>query len=264
MPDAAVTTAKATPRPMTRWWWRTRRSGVVGARLVGGGGRAHDVANLSKGRGPARNGASAPVARARPDTRSDSLHQRAKHRGNRACLRSPPHGRRRSCGGRLRRGPARAPRPCGGGPGCCWSTWATTHRWLGRLPGGLGPCARGRPTTCGRRMDALAGPGRGPPPPAAPLDDDGVLRSGRTGLPAAGGGPAHRGPARALRRGGEPATPSPGPAGRTGSPGRNALDVHVLRLRRRLAPVGLVIRTVRSRGYLLEQADPRSSDQREA
>lgn len=37
-----------------------------------------------------------------------------------------------------------------------------------------------------------------------------------------------------------------------GAPGRNALDVHVLRLRRRLAPVGLVIRTVRSRGYLLE------------
>ena len=37
-----------------------------------------------------------------------------------------------------------------------------------------------------------------------------------------------------------------------GAPGRNALDVHVLRLRRRLAPVGLAIRTVRSRGYLLE------------
>jgi DNA-binding response OmpR family regulator len=36
------------------------------------------------------------------------------------------------------------------------------------------------------------------------------------------------------------------------APGRNALDVHVLRLRRRLAPVGLSIRTVRARGYLLE------------
>ncbi len=34
---------------------------------------------------------------------------------------------------------------------------------------------------------------------------------------------------------------------------RNALDVHVLRLRRRLSPVGLAIRTVRSRGYLLEE-----------
>src|SRR5215831_20689772 len=39
-----------------------------------------------------------------------------------------------------------------------------------------------------------------------------------------------------------------------GAPGRNALDVHVLRLRRRLTQVGLVIRTVRSRGYLLEAA----------
>ena len=39
-----------------------------------------------------------------------------------------------------------------------------------------------------------------------------------------------------------------------GAPGRNALDVHVLRLRRRLWPLGLAIRTVRSRGYLLERA----------
>lgn len=37
-----------------------------------------------------------------------------------------------------------------------------------------------------------------------------------------------------------------------GAPGRNALDVHVLRLRRRLAPLDLRIHTVRSRGYLLE------------
>jgi DNA-binding response OmpR family regulator len=36
------------------------------------------------------------------------------------------------------------------------------------------------------------------------------------------------------------------------SPGRNVLDVHVLRLRRRLAPLGLVILTVRSHGYMLE------------
>ena len=40
-----------------------------------------------------------------------------------------------------------------------------------------------------------------------------------------------------------------------GAPGRNALDVHVLRLRRRLDTVGLAIRTVRSRGYLLEADD---------
>lgn len=38
-----------------------------------------------------------------------------------------------------------------------------------------------------------------------------------------------------------------------GAPGRNALDVHMLRLRRRLAPLALAIRTVRSRGYLLER-----------
>ncbi|MEA3020645.1 MAG: two-component system, OmpR family, response regulator [Actinomycetota bacterium] len=37
-----------------------------------------------------------------------------------------------------------------------------------------------------------------------------------------------------------------------GPPGRNALDVHLVRLRRRLAAVGLTLRTVRSRGYLLE------------
>jgi len=37
-------------------------------------------------------------------------------------------------------------------------------------------------------------------------------------------------------------------------PGRNALDVHILRLRRRVEPIGLSIRTVRSRGYLLEPA----------
>lgn len=39
-----------------------------------------------------------------------------------------------------------------------------------------------------------------------------------------------------------------------GAPTRNALDVHVLRLRRRIAPLGLEIRTVRSRGYLLQAA----------
>jgi DNA-binding response OmpR family regulator len=38
----------------------------------------------------------------------------------------------------------------------------------------------------------------------------------------------------------------------SGAPGRNALDVHVLRLRRRLSPLDLAIRTIRSRGYLLE------------
>jgi DNA-binding response OmpR family regulator len=36
-------------------------------------------------------------------------------------------------------------------------------------------------------------------------------------------------------------------------PGRNVLDVHIVRLRRRVSDLGLVIRTVRSRGYLLEE-----------
>lgn len=39
-----------------------------------------------------------------------------------------------------------------------------------------------------------------------------------------------------------------------GAPGRNALDVHMLRLRRRVTSLALAIRTVRSRGYLLERA----------
>lgn len=38
------------------------------------------------------------------------------------------------------------------------------------------------------------------------------------------------------------------------APSRNALDVHVLRLRRRLECLGLEIKTVRSRGYLLQAA----------
>jgi hypothetical protein len=44
-----------------------------------------------------------------------------------------------------------------------------------------------------------------------------------------------------------------------GAPGRNALDVHMLRLRRRLSPLALAIRTVRSRGYLLERAELRDT-----
>lgn len=37
-------------------------------------------------------------------------------------------------------------------------------------------------------------------------------------------------------------------------PKRNTLDVHIVRLRKRLAPHGLQIRTVRSRGYVLAAA----------
>jgi len=43
-----------------------------------------------------------------------------------------------------------------------------------------------------------------------------------------------------------------------GSPTRNALDVHMLRLRRRIAVLTLEVRTVRARGYLLQAAGPRA------
>jgi DNA-binding response OmpR family regulator len=42
-----------------------------------------------------------------------------------------------------------------------------------------------------------------------------------------------------------------------GSPTRNALDVHMLRLRRRIAVLSLEVRTVRARGYLLQAASAR-------
>jgi DNA-binding response OmpR family regulator len=47
-------------------------------------------------------------------------------------------------------------------------------------------------------------------------------------------------------------------AGPNGAPTRNALDVHMLRLRRRIASLGLEVRTVRSRGYLMQTAQPRA------
>lgn len=49
-----------------------------------------------------------------------------------------------------------------------------------------------------------------------------------------------------------------------GTSGRNTLDVHAVRLRRRLATVGLAIRTVRARGYLLEVSGSRQQDAHEA
>lgn len=39
---------------------------------------------------------------------------------------------------------------------------------------------------------------------------------------------------------------------RPGGVRRNALDLHIMRLRRRIRPLGLVIRTARGRGYLLD------------
>jgi DNA-binding response OmpR family regulator len=102
------------------------------------------------------------------------------------------------------------------------------------------------------RVEGLRRRRRGSGPASAHLDGDGVLRAGgrwvalppvearlMTALLDRYGAVVSRD---ALARAGWPA----------GSPGRNALDVHVLRLRRRLGPLALAIRTVRSRGYLLE------------
>jgi len=90
--------------------------------------------------------------------------------------------------------------------------------------------------------------------PVPVIDNDGVLRfgSGWVSLPPVEGRLA----AALVERFGavvsrSALTQAGWPSGATG---RNALDVHILRLRRRLAAVGLVIRTVRSRGYLLEPA----------
>jgi two-component system, OmpR family, response regulator len=44
-------------------------------------------------------------------------------------------------------------------------------------------------------------------------------------------------------------------------PRRNALDLRVLRLRRRLAPLQLCIRTVRGRGYLLDTDRPQRGEE---
>jgi hypothetical protein len=41
----------------------------------------------------------------------------------------------------------------------------------------------------------------------------------------------------------------------SGEPSRNQLDVHVLRLRRRVEPLGLSLRTLRARGYSLDRSN---------
>jgi DNA-binding response OmpR family regulator len=102
------------------------------------------------------------------------------------------------------------------------------------------------------RLDTLALRARLRAPSQPTLDDDGVIRHNGlwASLP-----PVEARITRLLldRLGAVVSRESLSRAGwPDGAPGRNALDVHVLRLRRRLAQVGLAIRTVRSRGYLLE------------
>jgi DNA-binding winged helix-turn-helix (wHTH) protein len=48
---------------------------------------------------------------------------------------------------------------------------------------------------------------------------------------------------------------------RPGGTSRNALDLHIMRVRRRIAPLGLVIRTVWGRGYMLEEANSANAGQ---
>ena len=102
------------------------------------------------------------------------------------------------------------------------------------------------------RLDTLSLRARLHAPITPTLDDDGVIRHNGTwaSLP-----PVEARITRLLldRYGAVVSRDALGRAGwPDGAPGRNALDVHVLRLRRRISCVGLAIRTVRSRGYLLE------------
>lgn len=115
---------------------------------------------------------------------------------------------------------------------------------------------RARVRWLAHRLDMGSGDGPAPPDVGPVLDDDGLIRVGDhwVALPPVEHRLAHALLAKlgtvvtreALSRAGWP----------DGAPGRNALDVHVLRLRRRLAPLRLTIHTVRSRGYLLEAGAP--------
>jgi DNA-binding response OmpR family regulator len=102
------------------------------------------------------------------------------------------------------------------------------------------------------RVGALAARAERHEQPAPSLDRDGVLRFDGSWVPLP---PVEARLTGALvqRFGGVVSRESLARAGwPDGAPGRNALDVHMLRLRRRISPLTLAIRTVRSRGYLLE------------
>jgi DNA-binding response OmpR family regulator len=109
------------------------------------------------------------------------------------------------------------------------------------------------------RLAALTSRARAHQPDRPVLDDDGVVRMGDgwVALP-----PVEARLAGALleRFGAVVGRDALGRAGwPQGAPGRNALDVHILRIRRRVGPLGIAIRTVRSRGYLLESERGQSS-----
>lgn len=116
--------------------------------------------------------------------------------------------------------------------------------WV-RLPAADGD-VRARLATLEARADATS--------PLPTIDEDGILRFRDGWVPLS---PVERGLAQALVErfgavvGREVLSRRAWPGG---APTRNALDVHILRLRRRIAAVGLEVRTVRSRGYLLQAA----------
>ena len=102
------------------------------------------------------------------------------------------------------------------------------------------------------RVDALTLRSGSGPPDTIEIDDDGLLHLGDrwVALP-----PIEKRLAAALLE--RPsAVVSRETLAKVGWPGetatRNALDVHMLRLRRRIEPLGLAMRTVRSRGYVLD------------
>jgi DNA-binding response OmpR family regulator len=103
------------------------------------------------------------------------------------------------------------------------------------------------------RLEALASRAGVHEVPAPAIDGDGVLRHG-TGWVSLPPVEARLTSALVTRYGAVVSRETLSRSGwPQGAPGRNALDVHVLRLRRRIGPLGLAIRTVRSRGYLLER-----------
>jgi hypothetical protein len=109
------------------------------------------------------------------------------------------------------------------------------------------------------RIDGLEARRRCHGPSSPSVDDDGILHFGQGWLALP---PVEARLARALADRFE-AVVSREAMTRAGWPhgvsGRNALDVHVLRLRRRIEELGLSIRTVRGRGYVLDTSRTFSS-----
>lgn len=145
-----------------------------------------------------------------------------------------------------------APATSGGAPGLVTAELAGPGNGVDAFPPGVASPAAS-PGASGAGSRTLSQTWRTAPPV---LDSDGVLRFGDGWVSLA---PIEARVAAALveRFGAVVHRDTLAHAGwPQGAPGRNALDVHVLRLRRRLAPLGLSITTVRSRGYLLARATP--------